>query len=123
MIKYFLFLSISVFIFLSSVYCTAEEWYKGGTLHKATVAEWNGASFQNKLATSADWFVSITKSYNKTLQIEMDSLDNSQYLSLLKYSSQRLEQCVSKRAGSDYAKRSGLIVDYAVTCYKILYGL
>lgn len=31
------------------------QWYEGGTLHKATVAQWNAATNQNKLATAADW--------------------------------------------------------------------
>lgn len=34
-----------------------QPWYAGGTLHQATVAEWRGATLQNKLATAADWAV------------------------------------------------------------------
>ena len=34
------------------------RWYEGGTLHQATVAEWNGASDSNKLATAADFATS-----------------------------------------------------------------
>lgn len=30
-------------------------WYSGGTLHAATVDEWNAADDRNKLATAADW--------------------------------------------------------------------
>lgn len=36
----------------------SEEWYKGGTLHKATVKQWNSATQKNKLATCAD-FVAV----------------------------------------------------------------
>ncbi len=32
-----------------------KEWYEGGTLHKATVAEWGHAGRSDKLATAADW--------------------------------------------------------------------
>jgi hypothetical protein len=31
------------------------NWYEGGTLHKATAAEWSSASSGNQLATAADW--------------------------------------------------------------------
>ena len=33
----------------------AQQWYEGGTLHRATVTEWNAASQRNKLATMADY--------------------------------------------------------------------
>ncbi len=36
-----------------------QEWYSGGTLHKATIREWKAASYRNRLATCAD-FVSGT---------------------------------------------------------------
>jgi hypothetical protein len=32
-----------------------KEWYSGGTLHKATSAQWKAATRENKLATAADW--------------------------------------------------------------------
>ena len=35
------------------------EWYEGGTLHNATVAQWKKATEQNKLATCADWLVAL----------------------------------------------------------------
>lgn len=31
------------------------EWHQGGTLHDATVVEWNSASDRDRLATAADW--------------------------------------------------------------------
>lgn len=31
------------------------KWYEGGTLHKATAAEWSSASPSNQLATAGDW--------------------------------------------------------------------
>lgn len=36
----------------------SKQWFKGGNLHKATVAQWKGATHQNKLATAADWLAS-----------------------------------------------------------------
>ncbi len=32
-----------------------KEWFQGGTLHDATVSEWQKASAENKLATASDW--------------------------------------------------------------------
>ena len=39
---------------------SSTQWFQGGNLHKATIAEWKNASYQNKLATAADW-LSATK--------------------------------------------------------------
>ncbi len=40
-------------------------WYAGGTLHKATWAEWKQATIENKMATAADW---ITNAYKPEWQ-------------------------------------------------------
>ena len=37
----------------------AVQWHKGGTLHQATVREWKAATYENKLATAADWITDI----------------------------------------------------------------
>ena len=34
-------------------------WYEGGTLQKGTVEEWNRATAENQLATSADFIASL----------------------------------------------------------------
>ena len=43
---------------------SAEKWYVGGTLHKATVEEWKSATEKNKLATCADFAANIKKANN-----------------------------------------------------------
>ena len=35
-------------------------WYDGGTLHGATVEEWNSADNANRLATAGDWVTTLT---------------------------------------------------------------
>lgn len=30
-------------------------WYEGGTLHRATVSQWNNSTYANRLATASDW--------------------------------------------------------------------
>ena len=59
------------------------EWYDGGTLHKATAAEWNRASSRNKLATAADWVAFVR-------------LDQGEIISMgdLRSQSQELMDCV-----------------------------
>src|SRR5204863_8116927 len=42
------------------------EWYQGGTLHHSTLKEWSRATFQNRLATSAD-FATATKPKVKSM--------------------------------------------------------
>jgi len=37
----------------------AKEWYEGGTLHRATMREWHEASYENRLATSADFVAKL----------------------------------------------------------------
>ncbi len=37
---------------------SSNQWFSGGTLQNATVAEWRAASYQNKLATAGDWLAS-----------------------------------------------------------------
>jgi Domain of unknown function (DUF4190) len=42
------------------------EWYEGGTLHRATVKEWREATYTDRLATAADWALTmLEKSGNK----------------------------------------------------------
>ncbi len=74
---------IVIGIFVSTpVY--SDEWYEGGTLHKASVQEWQQATYKNRFATSADQFVSITKANNPKLKKKLDALPTSQYLSTIK---------------------------------------
>lgn len=46
---------------------TKDEWYAGGTLHKANISEWKTATSKNKLATCAD-FVAHK---NKNISLDM----------------------------------------------------
>lgn len=48
-------LIISAFISINSA--TAREWFEGGTLHKASIKQWNIATYSNKLATCAGFII------------------------------------------------------------------
>ena len=36
-----------------------KKWYEGGTLHRATIAEWRRASYENRLATCSDFVMTM----------------------------------------------------------------
>lgn len=37
----------------------SEPWWRGGTLHAASAAEWSAATQRNKMATAADWCAKV----------------------------------------------------------------
>lgn len=58
---------VSFIIFIIILGCESKKsednsWLKNGTLHKPTVAEWKQASDENKMATCADFVVSLKES-------------------------------------------------------------
>jgi len=34
---------------------TQTQWFQGGTLHRATLAQWRASTYANRLATAGDW--------------------------------------------------------------------
>lgn len=42
---------------IKPVIISANEWYKGGTLHEASIKQWNNATYNNKLATCAGFII------------------------------------------------------------------
>ncbi|WP_204150425.1 hypothetical protein [Leptolyngbya sp. CCY15150] len=54
------------------------EWYEGGTLHNAGALEWQQASYENKLATCADFVSSMweEKSLKPSIQNQIKSMDD-----------------------------------------------
>ncbi len=65
-----------------------KPWYSGGTLHRSKCSEWVGASFENRLATSADFLVSV----NKGGLLTFDTTDFDQ----LRVNSAGLVACITK---------------------------
>jgi hypothetical protein len=54
-------MSLLLVVLLSGL-VSAAEWYEGGTLHRAKVAEWKDATARNKLATCADFIAKMRNS-------------------------------------------------------------
>ena len=99
------------------------SWMQGGNLHAATVGDWRNAQYQNKLATSSDWFTSLTRSSNPQLQGRLDSLGVGQWMLAVKKYAEELEICVSKLAADARLFQSdGKVAEIASLCYFDMYG-
>ncbi len=91
-------------LFTPSILVSADNsWYEGGALHRATVSQWNEASYANKLATAADWAMVRPKI--------KDKVEQSRDMKTLKPFAIELVKCVDEAAagkGYDHMKVSEL---------------
>jgi len=53
---------------------SSTQWFQGGNLHSATVAQWKNASYKNKLATASDWLVATRWKGHLTSPDDFDRL-------------------------------------------------
>lgn len=53
---------VAIWTVLFASMALAQQWYEGGTLHEATLVEWNQAAPENKLATIGDM---VSATYNQ----------------------------------------------------------
>ncbi len=58
-------------------------WYAGGTLHRATMGEWTASTDHSRLATSADFIVTMVKDLPSSMEP-------------LKPKAVQLEKCITK---------------------------
>ena len=65
------------------------KWYLGGTLHKSTLGQWKRASYRNRLATAADFVVTLMKP------------EKPSSLTELKKFAKELEASITATAGGD----------------------
>ena len=84
-------LCLSFTFTLFSANALAQEWYEGGDLHTATVAQWKSATAHNKVATCADW-VHVTTDKATIAQITREQPETLRNLALF------LSACVTKSA-------------------------
>lgn len=82
------------------------EWYADGTLHNATVLEWKKATYENKLATTADWLISVP-------QIRAKLEDGSRTVDSIKPFAESIVSCVDTAVklmkNSDKANKAGAV--------------
>jgi hypothetical protein len=81
------------------------SWYEGGTLQNATVGEWKAGTYQNRLASSADFAAVVVKNSGRSLN-NMDEL---------RPIARNFEACISEAAKADKAD-SVHVNDLAAAC-------
>lgn len=83
------------------------QWFEGGTLHNATVAEWRVAERRNQVATSADW---------AAVGFDLHTLAD------IRFYSEQLLDCIDESFDT-YAEaysKSAPIVDAATVCVAMI---
>ena len=83
------------------------DWYEGGTLYRATVSEWNSATYSNKMATAADWAISRPAIKAK--------VKRSGSLKTLKPFAIALVECVNEAAAGESPGNND-VVELAAAC-------
>ena len=104
---------LAILISLAMIGCESEpqsaEWYSGGTLHKATIAEWHQATYANRLATCADWV--------KALEEPETEIDYS----TVKPKAIELEKCITDATVDiPVIRKNHDVSKYAATCIVLL---
>lgn len=82
---------------------TEKKWYEGGDLHRASIGQWRAATYENRLATSADMVANIK---------QFSSIE------AMKSAAEELEQCVSKAAEGAQAEQR--VSEVAAACAILL---
>ena len=83
---------------------TSRKWFEGGTLHRATPAEWLRAPYRDRLATSADFMVAIFKNSGTVLDSPAQ----------LRIPAVELEKCISEVVVTDVANELSTAKMYAI---------
>ncbi len=84
---------------------SVKEWYEGGTLHKAKIADWKNATYRNKLATCADF---------------MAKTDNTISMEELKYRAVALVSCIDTSVEGLEFTNDMAVSETAVLCIMTL---
>lgn len=91
----------------------SDKWYQGGTLHKASIADWKEATYENKLATCAD-FVYSTSPKIKELVTQSGNPDTA------KEYAAALIICIDKAHENDDTSDTMKAAESAVLCMTIM---
>ncbi len=83
----------------------AVEWYDGGTLQKATVAEWKKATPENQLATSADFIAAANG---------IEDISKIKNLDAFKSRVALLQGCVNNMTAA--SAEDGKVADLVLVC-------
>lgn len=83
----------------------ADNWYKGGTLHKAKISDWKTATKENKLATCGDF---------------MATVDNTVTMTDLKQRAKELNNCIDEATRDLESTNSETVSSIAALCAKTM---
>ena len=92
----------------------AKEWYEGGTLHKASVAQWHNADEHNSIATAGDWVHATTSRKYIDLIFDEDP-------EIMHMAAKMVAQCVTTST-EDMKSSKDNASTYAVLCMGMLKG-
>ena len=93
------------------------KWYENGTLYQASVKEWQNATFENKLATAADWAM-------RKQEIN-DKIKKTRVIDDLKPIAQELVECLdmtTAAAAADKKSQNISVSLYADSCLMLMKG-
>ena len=85
----------------------ADEWYVGGTLHKASPQQWRSATYKNRLATAGDWAAVMHKEKNLSMIA-------------LKGKAVEILFCVNEATEGESAALFSKVVEVAAFCHLLL---
>lgn len=104
---------VAFFLLARSLPATnAQPWNVGGTLHRATVAQWRAATHENKLATAADWLAS----YAAASGVRIGDVNDA---SLMRAAA-NLAGCIDEGTRGIHAVSESKAYDVADACWKIM---
>lgn len=78
------------------------EWNEGGTLHRSDDSEWLAASYENRLATAAD-YVATLRTFSNMAQ--------------MRRAAERMEHCITRAAATKAGQKSSAL---AAVCNELL---
>jgi CHASE3 domain sensor protein len=88
----------------------ANPWYEGGTLQKATIADWRNATADNQLATAADFIATLGSIPDIT------TIQDQAVLDQLRKRAEDLRQCINQNIQQGNAADSDMLANAVVMC-------
>lgn len=87
-----------------------DQWYEGGTLQKADITEWQKATPENQLATSADFIASLSG------LSEIAVIKDPKELEAIKTRSTELQTCINEAISAEELAADKPVAHLVITC-------
>lgn len=89
---------------------SANPWYEGGTLQKATLADWKNATADNQLATSGDFIAALSSITDIATVQDQAALDQ------IRKRAEDLRQCINQNIEQETMPDSDAVANLVVIC-------